>query len=49
MKKERKEYQRPSIQVVEAEAQQPIASSNVSGLNADSWGSDSGDGTIVDN
>ena len=49
MKKERKKYHRPSIKVIEAEAQQPIASSNVSGLNADSWGSDSGDGTIVDN
>ena len=25
----RKEYQQPSIQVIEAEAQQPLASSNV--------------------
>ena len=45
----RKEYLRPSIRVVEAEAQQPIASSNVNGLNADPWGAETGDGTIEDN
>ena len=45
----RKVYPRPSIRVIEAEAQQPLASSNVNGLNADPWGSESGDGTIVDN
>ena len=49
MKNEKKEYQQPSIRVIEAEAQQPITASNVSGLNADPWGADSGDGTIEDN
>ena len=49
MNVKRKEYQQPSILVIEAESQQPIAASNVSGLNADPWGADSGDGTIEDN
>ena len=49
MQKERKKYQRPSITVIEAEAQQPLASSNVSSMQPDPWGSDTGDGTITDN
>ena len=49
MKMKKREYQRPSILVVEAEVQQPIASSNVNGLNADPWGAETGDGTIEDN
>ena len=31
MKKKKKEYQRPSVKVIETEAQQPLASSNVNG------------------
>ena len=49
MNMKRTEYQQPSIRVIEAESQQPIAASNVSGLNANPWGADSGDGTIDDN
>ena len=45
MKTERKEYQRPSILVIEADVQQPIASSNV---NANPWEHEPGDGTIDD-
>lgn len=45
----RKEYQLPSIRIVEAEVQQPIAGSTVNGMQADPWAAESGDGTIVDN
>jgi len=45
----RKEYQCPSIQVIEAEVQQPIASSNVNALQTNPWETESGDGTIDDN
>lgn len=31
MKKEKKEYKRPSVKVIETEAQQPIVGSNVNG------------------
>ena len=51
MKKEKKEYQRPSIEVIEAEVQQPIAASpSASGsMHINSWGEDTGvDGTIDD-
>ena len=51
MKKEKKEYQRPSIKVIEAEVQQPIATSaGASGsMQINSWGADTGDdGTIED-
>ena len=51
MKKEKKEYQRPSIEVIEAEVQQPIAASpGASGsVQTTPWGADpSGDGTIED-
>ena len=52
MKKEKKEYQRPSIEVIEAEVQQPIATSaGASGsVQTNPWGEDpSGVGTIGDN
>ena len=50
MKKEKKEYQRPSIEVIEAEVQQPIATSGVDSMQINSWGADTGDdGTIEDN
>ena len=45
---ERKEYQRPLIKVIEAEVQQPIASSNVNSMQTNPWGADTGDGTIQD-
>ena len=51
MKKEKKEYQRPSIEVIEAEVQQPIAASpGASGsMQINSWGeATGGDGTIQD-
>ena len=49
MKKEKKEYQRPSIEVIEAEVQQPIATSDVDSMQVDSWSEDTGDdGTIED-
>ena len=49
MKKEKKEYQRPSIEVIEAEVQQPIATSGVDSMQVDSWGeATGGDGTIED-
>ena len=49
MKKERKEYQRPSIEVIEAEVQQPIATSDVDSMQINSWCEDTGDdGTIED-
>ena len=51
MKKEKKEYQRPSIEVIEAEVQQPIAASpGASGsIQTNPWGEDTGgDGTIED-
>ena len=40
MKKEKKEYQRPSIEVIEAEVQQPIATSDSGSVQVDSWGED---------
>ena len=50
MKKEKKEYQRPSIKVIEAEVQQPIATSAVDSMQTTPWGADTGgDGTIEDN
>ncbi len=50
MKKEKKEYQRPSIEVIEAEVQQPIAASPGSSMQINSWGEDpSGEGTIEEN
>lgn len=51
MKKEKKEYQRPSITVIEADVQQPIATSaGASGsVKTNSWVEDTGgDGTIED-
>lgn len=46
MKKEKKEYQRPSIEVIEAEVQQPIATNS---MQINSWVEDTGgDGTIED-
>ena len=51
MKTERKEYQRPSITVIEAEVQQPIAASpSASGsMQTTPWGADpSGEGTLED-
>ena len=51
MKKEKKEYQRPSITVIEADVQQPIATSaGASGsVQTNPWGEDpSGEGTIED-
>jgi hypothetical protein len=49
MKMEKKEYQRPSIEVIEAEVQQPIATSDVDSMQINSWGADTGDdGTIED-
>ena len=51
MKKEKKEYQRPSITVIEADVQQPIATSaGASGsIQTNPWGEDTGgDGTIED-
>ena len=46
----RKVYPRPSIRVIEAEAQQPIASSNVKALPVAPWSPETGgDGTITDN
>ena len=51
MKKEKKEYQRPSIKVIEADVQQPIATSaGASGsVQGGSWDADTGgDGTIED-
>ena len=50
-KKEKKEYQRPSITVIEADVQQPIATSaGASGsVQGGSWDADTGgDGTIED-
>ena len=50
MKKEKKEYQRPSILVIEADVQQPIAASPGSSMQINSWGEDpSGEGTIEEN
>ena len=50
MKTERKEYQRPSILVIEADVQQPIAASPGSSMQINSWGEETGgDGTIEDN
>lgn len=49
MKNEKKEYQRPSILVIEAEVQQPIASSDVNSMQTNPWETESGDGTIEDN
>ena len=50
MKKEKKEYQRPSIEVIEAEVQRPIATSDVDSMQVDSWSEDTGGvGTIEDN
>ena len=49
MKKGKIKYQRPSIRVIEAEAQQPLASSNVNSMQTNPWGADTGDGTIQDN
>lgn len=50
MKKEKKEYQRPSITVIEADVQQPIATSAVDSMQTNPWGADTGgDGTITDN
>ena len=50
MKKEKKEYQRPSITVIEADVQQPIATSDIGSMQAGSWSTEpSGDGTITDN
>lgn len=48
MKTERKEYQRPSILVIEADVQQPIASSNVNAMQTNPWEPEPGDGTIDD-
>ena len=51
MKKEKKEYQRPSITVIEADVQQPIATSpGASGsMQIKSWGKETGgEGTIED-
>ena len=50
MKKEKKEYQRPSIEVIEAEVQQPIAASpSASGsVQINSWEPEQEDGTIED-
>lgn len=45
----RKEYQHPSILVIEAEVLSPIASSNVNALQVTPWNPESGDGAIVDN
>lgn len=45
----RKEYLCPSILVIEAEIQHPIAGSNLNGLQVDPWDPESGDGTIQDN
>lgn len=45
----KKEYQRPSIEVIEAEVQQPIAASPSSSMKTNSWVEDTGgDGTIED-
>ena len=49
MKTERKEYQRPSILVIEADVQQPIATSPSSSMKTNSWVEDTGGyGTIDD-
>jgi hypothetical protein len=51
MKKEKKEYQRPSITVIEADLQQPIATSASASdsVQAGPWGEDpSGDGIVND-
>lgn len=48
MKKEKKEYQRPSIEVIEAEVQQPIAASPSSSMKINSWEPEPEDGTIDD-
>ena len=45
MKKEKKEYQRPSIEVIEAEVQQPIATNS---MQINSWEPEPEDGTIED-
>ena len=45
MKKEKKEYQRPSIEVIEAEVQQPIATNS---MHINSWEDTGGEGTIND-
>lgn len=46
----KKKYQRPSIEVIEAEVQQPIATSAVGSMQTTPWGADTGgDGTITDN
>ncbi len=45
----RKEYQHPSIRVIEADVQQPIASSNVNSMPVAPWSPETGgDGTITD-
>ena len=50
MKKEKKEYQRPSIEVIEAEVQQPIAASPGASdsMHINSWEDTGGYGTIED-
>ena len=49
MKMKKREYQCPSIKVIEAEVQQPIASSNVNAMQTNPWEPEAGDGTIEDN
>ena len=50
MKKEKKEYQRPSIEVIEAEVQQPIAASPGASdsMQINSWEPELEDGAIED-
>jgi hypothetical protein len=49
MQMKRKEYKSPSIHVIEAEVQLPIANSNVNALPVTPWSpAPSGDGTIDD-
>ncbi len=49
MQMKRKESQCFSILVVEADVQQPIASSNVNSMQTNPWETEPGDGTINDN
>lgn len=49
MKKEKKEYQRPSIEVIEAEVEQPIAAIPSSSMQINSWEPEQEDGTIEEN
>lgn len=44
----RKDYQRPSIRVIETEVQQPIAASNIRNLSVSPWSEDENTGTIND-